>query len=283
MFEDWTFHHVGLAVKDTEKTMAYYQVMDMQVEKPFFTVGNKYKVGCLRKADLSLQFVQTTDPNSRQADFLTKHGEGIDHMCYLVNDLEKEKAKMARLGIPLIKDEIDLEADPSYDIALFDTRQAGTIMTELRQLKAAPEKTLNPEKTVSNAWVFDHLAFVVDDVYKSLVFYLNLGFEVQLRSRVKKGIPVAVFCRKGPVTLMFHGYNDWGQGKQFHDLHGEGVDHIAFNVADIQKEAAGVVSQGFPMKGKIGESPDAFRAFFETRKLGGVLLELAQEKMSLWW
>jgi methylmalonyl-CoA/ethylmalonyl-CoA epimerase len=283
MYEDWTFDHVGLVVKDIEKTFEYYQGMDMEVEKPPTTIDQKYKVAYLRKADLSLQFVQSLDANSRQTEFLQGHGEGIDHMCYIVSDLEKEKTKMAGLGIPVVKNNPEPEKDPLYDSALFDTRQGGISMLELRQLRSTADKSSILKETPARNWQFDHLAFVVNDIYKSLIFYMSLGFEVQLRARVKKGIPLAVFCRKGPVTLMFHGHNDWGQGKQFFNVHGEGVDHIAFNVNNIEEEAAKVSRMGFPLKGKIGSSPDAFRAFFETRKYGGVLLELAQVKMSLWW
>jgi methylmalonyl-CoA/ethylmalonyl-CoA epimerase len=283
MWEDWTFDHVGLVVKDIEKSFEYYQGMDTKVEKPVTVINQKYKVTYLRKADLSIQFVETSDANSSQMEFLQVHGEGIDHMCYIVNDLEKEKTKLAELGIPVLKNSAEPDKDPLYDSILFDTRQGGTSMLELRQLRKSPDKSVLSKETPAKNWQFDHLAFVVNDVHKSLVFYMSLGFEVQLRARVQKGVPLAVFCRKGPVTLMFHGHNDWGQGKQFFTAHGEGVDHIAFNVDNIEEEAAKVSRMGFPLKGKIGSSPDAFRAFFETRKYGGVLLELAQVKMSLWW
>ena len=86
-----------------------------------------------------------------------------------------------------------------------------------------------------------------------------------------------MFCRKGPVTLMFHNNNDWAPAKQFFDVHGEGADHLAFNVENIQEEAAKMSNLGFPVKGKVME-----RTFFETREYGGVTLELAQPKTSFW-
>lgn len=256
----------------------------MLVEQPVIKIGNKLKVCSLRKADLSLELCQSTDPQSWQAQFLNDHGEGIDHICYIVSDLEKEKANIAKLGISVVDTDLHPEESPDYDALLFDTRDGGTTMLELRQLSASNvDKFDTVEEVAKDSWQFDHLAYVVSDVYKSLSFYMSLGFEVQLRCRVPKGVPVAAFCRKGPVTLMFHGHSDWKQGKQYFDVHGEGIDHIAFNVDNIEEEAAKISNLGFPLLGKIGSSPDAYRAFFETRKYGGLLLELAQVKMSLWW
>lgn len=280
MFEDWTFDHVGLVVKDACKTIEYYQAMNTPVAKLLHDTGGKYKTGSLRKGDLTLQFVQPMMP-SLQEEFLRIHGEGIDHMCYVVNDLEKERTKLIGMGISLVPAE-SYPRESDYESILFETRQNGTIMLELRQKTGTD---LNVKNSLSNDWQFDHLAFVVDDVYKSLIFYMYLGFEVQLRSRVPKGVPVAAFCRKGPVTLMFHGHQDWHQGKLFYNTHGEGIDHIAFNVTGIEKEASILIKQGYPQKGKTTPDPEAYRAFFDTSRYGGVYLELTQPRNNagLWW
>jgi methylmalonyl-CoA/ethylmalonyl-CoA epimerase len=282
MWKDWQFDHVGLVVNDLEKTLDYYRTMGMVNEEPREMSKDKYKTGFLRRNDVVLEFCQPGAANSIQSEFMKNHGEGINHMCFLVNDLEKETADLMARGIPVIE-KSQYPAAPHYsETVLFDTRHGGTILLELGQMPSGEKKAASGA-AANTDWQFDHLAFVVNNVRESLSFYLSLGFEVQLRARVPKGIPLAVFCRKGPVTLMFHGNNDWVQGKQFFEAHGEGVDHIAFNVNNIEEESAGLVRRGFPLKGKINPTADAVRAFYNTRTYGGVLLELAQPILSLWW
>jgi methylmalonyl-CoA/ethylmalonyl-CoA epimerase len=286
MWEEWILHHSGMVVRDIDKTMEYYQAMGWTVEQPAMKLENKYKMGYLHRGDLSLEFVQPLDAGSKQVEFLKNHGEGIDHACFIVNDLEKIKAELAAKGLhslPGFETAVSPEDTKIYNTALFDTREGGTIMLELRQLKE--KSSSSPVKTADDGWKFDHLAYVVNDAYKSLIFYLGLGFEVQTRlTATAKGMPLAIFMRHGgEQTMMVHDHTTWQQAKRFYDTHGEGIDHIGFNVANIQEEAAKVTKMGFPLMGKIMKGPDAYRAFFDTRKYGGVILELAQAILPFWW
>ena len=125
-------------------------------------------------------------------------------------------------------------------------------MIELKQSSGASdikqESSVPPGKDATTKWKLHHVAYIVKDVVKTTAFFMYIGFEVQLIRAPKQ--PVAGFVRNGPLTWMFHGPNDWKQGKEYFDKHGEGIEHIAFDVEDLDKEIADMNKKGFIAEGQ---------------------------------
>lgn len=151
----------------------------MVSEEPKEISTDKYKTGYLCKTDLALEFCQPVASNSINSEFMKNHGEEINHMCYLVNDLEKGEINLVARGIPIIEKSQYLAEPKSKETVLFDTRHGGTILLELGQIPAGDKKATSGA-TANMGWQFDQLAFVVNNLRESLSFYMALGFEVQL-------------------------------------------------------------------------------------------------------
>jgi methylmalonyl-CoA/ethylmalonyl-CoA epimerase len=95
--------HIGIAVKDLDSAILLYEkllqtpcykreVVETQgVETAFFETGpNK------------IELLGATRPDSPIAKFIEKKGEGIHHYAFLVEDIEKEIARLASEGFELL-------------------------------------------------------------------------------------------------------------------------------------------------------------------------------------
>ena len=65
--------------------------------------------------------------------------------------------------------------------------------------------------------------------------------------------------------------------KEFLAKKGEGIQHIGFFVDDLDQETAKMAEKGFKIT-QSGESPKVKWAYFDTDKVGGVSIELMQQK-----
>ena len=65
--------------------------------------------------------------------------------------------------------------------------------------------------------------------------------------------------------------------QEFLDSKGQGVSHIGFDVEDIKAETVKIIEKGYPVV-VSGERESYFMAIFDTRKIGGIYVELVQRK-----
>ncbi|MEH0156645.1 VOC family protein [Limibacter armeniacum] len=90
--------HIGIAVKNLEESIRYYEevlglkcyaieeVKDQQVKTAFFQVGQT-----------KIELLESTSDDGPVGKFIEKKGEGIHHLAFAVNDIEKSLRK------PMIK------------------------------------------------------------------------------------------------------------------------------------------------------------------------------------
>jgi len=143
-------HHIGVVVRDVEKTVEFYEknyscVFQTPPEtgterihiirhkgalfrgKP---VDYAIKSAFTKLGPIYLEFIQPLEGQELRTEFLEKHGEGMQHVGIRVDDLEAELAKMQRLGF-----EVVLRSEPGFRStwAYLDTNKAGGVMYELVQ------------------------------------------------------------------------------------------------------------------------------------------------------
>jgi catechol 2,3-dioxygenase-like lactoylglutathione lyase family enzyme len=106
MESDWKLSHVGLVVRDVEKTLEYYDslgIFTIPCRKPFLMEGKKatIKGAHIFLGELWIEVYQPVAGNTIQQQFLDAHGEGLNHVGYMVEDLERERAYLEAKGVPL--------------------------------------------------------------------------------------------------------------------------------------------------------------------------------------
>lgn len=120
--------HVGIVVKDAEAAARYYErvfgigpwdinVFDMSKNSKFFLVDGKpaqpvFKAAFGWSGDVAIEFVEVISGETAHTRFLKKHGEGMQHLCFSVDNADEVMKKLRAEGFDAVLDyEIDTVKD----------------------------------------------------------------------------------------------------------------------------------------------------------------------------
>lgn len=140
----WKFDHVGAVVRDLDKAMKYFQSMGIG---PFTT--NPSEVATDRKVygkpaniklkgaeahlgPIKFELIQPVEGESVQKEFLKSKGEGMNHIGFIVDDLETEVKKLEEMGFSVISSG---KIPPSGGFAYVGTNKVGGVIIELIKKK----------------------------------------------------------------------------------------------------------------------------------------------------
>ena len=125
--ENWELHHMCIVVKDLAKAVKYYQSLGIVTTmKPEFE-NKDLKLRFVYVNETPYEFVQPLTKESSFQKFLDENGEGLNHLCFFVDDLAKEKAKLIKKGVKFL--------GGSETQMSFDTREQGNVILELKQIE----------------------------------------------------------------------------------------------------------------------------------------------------
>ncbi len=122
--------HIGIAVKDLEAGIAFYQSLGLELEGIEEVPSQKVKVAFLPCGDTRIELLCPTSEDSAVAKFIEKKGEGIQHIAFAVDDLPNALAESEAKGITLI----DKEPRPGAhhaDIAFLHPKSSMGVLIEL--------------------------------------------------------------------------------------------------------------------------------------------------------
>lgn len=132
-------------------------------------------------------------------------------------------------------------------------------------------------------WKLHHIAVIVKDIDKAVAYYQSLGIATvgrEVKFPEEKPSIRAKFVDVGSIPIEFiqplEGESDY---KKFLESKGEGVQHIAFAVDNLDEEEGKLVDKGVSVIVK-GRAPAAFgsiSAHFDTRQVGDFAIQLIQE------
>ena len=123
--------HIGIAVKNLEEAIAFYEkvyglecyaveeVAEQKVKTAFFMVGQT-----------KIELLESTDPEGPIGKFIEKKGEGIHHLAFAVNDLQKSLDETAEKGVKLI-DQSPRKGAEGLNIAFIHPKATFGVLTEL--------------------------------------------------------------------------------------------------------------------------------------------------------
>jgi methylmalonyl-CoA/ethylmalonyl-CoA epimerase len=135
---------------------------------------------------------------------------------------------------------------------------------------------------MKNEWKTHHLGFIVNDIDKAIEYYKSLGI-----ASVGPELPIAQspdgtklrvrFLQIGSIVLeFFQPFEGESMQLAFLRKHGEGIQHMAFTVSDIDAEVDKMLNKGVKLMFR-GDMPTGTRiAYFDTGKIGDFLIELVQ-------
>jgi methylmalonyl-CoA/ethylmalonyl-CoA epimerase len=126
-------NHVGIAVKSVDASIPFYRdVLGMIYEGTEEVPEQKVRVAFLAVGDSRIELLEPTSDDSPVAKFLKKNGEGVHHLAYQVEDIEKTLEKLKATGMRLIDQKPRQGAHHSL-IAFLHPKATGGVLTEICQ------------------------------------------------------------------------------------------------------------------------------------------------------
>lgn len=95
--------HIGIAVKSLDAAKIY-AALGLAVDHVETVETQGVKTAFLSVGDTNLELLEPLSPESPVAKFIEKHGEGIHHICFRVDNLEGHLARLKRAGFRLINE-----------------------------------------------------------------------------------------------------------------------------------------------------------------------------------
>ena len=133
---------IGVIVRDMDKAIEYYQSLGIGPFEPLKTTSTDRKaygkpapdvknlVRVTQMGQVQFELVQPVSGESVQKEFLEGRGEGINHLGFLVDDLDKEVAKLVEKGFKVTS---SVKFVGGGGVAYLDTDRVGGVMFELIQ------------------------------------------------------------------------------------------------------------------------------------------------------
>lgn len=127
--------HIGIAVKSLDETLKFYQeVLGLDLQGIEVVEEQKVKVAFLPIGDTEIELLESTDKEGPIAKYIEKRGEGIQHIAYRVDDIEKAIEEMKAKGIRMI-DEKPRYGAGGAKIAFLHPKSTYGVLIELCERK----------------------------------------------------------------------------------------------------------------------------------------------------
>jgi len=132
--------HIGIAVRSIEKTSELFSnILGLKVAGEEIVEEQKVKVAFLPLGDSELELLESTSPEGPIARFIEKKGEGIQHIAFRVDNIEKALEKLKKEGVRLV-DEKPRYGAGGAKIAFLHPKSTNGILIELSERKSREHK-----------------------------------------------------------------------------------------------------------------------------------------------
>ncbi|MBI9065731.1 MAG: methylmalonyl-CoA epimerase [Salinivirgaceae bacterium] len=123
--------HIGIAVKSLDEAIPYYEkvlglecyaveeIKDQKVKTAFFKIGNT-----------KIELLESTDPLGPVGKFIEKKGEGIHHIAFAVENVNKALSDVEAAGVKLI-DTQGRKGAEGLNIGFLHPKSTFGVLTEL--------------------------------------------------------------------------------------------------------------------------------------------------------
>jgi methylmalonyl-CoA/ethylmalonyl-CoA epimerase len=123
--------HIGIAVNSLDEAIPFYEeklglkcyaveeVADQKVKTAFFMVGQT-----------KIELLETTDPEGPIGKFLEKRGQGIHHLAFAVDDVNKSLSELEEKEVRLI-DKSARKGAEGLNIGFLHPKSTLGVLTEI--------------------------------------------------------------------------------------------------------------------------------------------------------
>lgn len=125
--------HIGIAVKDIEEASDLFSsLLDTSKYKVETVDSEGVETAFFKIGESKIELLQATTPDSPIAKFIDKRGEGVHHIAFEVENIQKEMARLENEGFTLINKEPHKGADNKL-VCFLHPKSANGVLIELCQ------------------------------------------------------------------------------------------------------------------------------------------------------
>jgi len=125
--------HIGIAVRSIEESLRRYTSgFELSLRSIEPVEDQKTRVAVLPVGDGRLELLESMEEDSPIARFIARRGEGLHHICFQVDNIVEELARLKAAGVRLIDNQPRQGAGGSL-IAFVHPESASGVLIELSQ------------------------------------------------------------------------------------------------------------------------------------------------------
>jgi len=121
--------HIGIAVRDLEAARRSYEE-SLGIKAGHEETLGEMKIAFVPVGEVNLELIQSTTEDGVIAKFIARHGEGIHHIAYEVEDVAAALKELKRQGIKLV-DERPRAGAHGKQVAFIHPKSSYGVLTEL--------------------------------------------------------------------------------------------------------------------------------------------------------
>ncbi len=125
--------HIGIAVKSLSGALSIYtDGFEMKAGKVEVVKSMSVKLCFVNVGGTKIELLEGIDNNSPISKFINRKGEGVHHICYVVDDIKTVLQKLKSRGYKLI-DKVPKEGAGGSMIAFVHPVAASGVLIELKE------------------------------------------------------------------------------------------------------------------------------------------------------
>lgn len=245
-----------------------------------------FKAGFCQCGDIQLELIQPTAGDSMYTDFIKEHGEGLQHVQYLVNTIDEAKRDIklfAQQGFSLLMDGCFGDGHWAYIDTVSKLGCVWEVVKMPSSVSAPHIRIPDDEKAVSPAKIkvkgITQIGVVVRNLEEVLENYwkiLGIGpwevceaappllYDVTYHNKPSIVTEKVAYTMVGATQLQLvqpvSGENIYSD---FLARHGQGLDHLQFTVEDVDQTTKILNQEGFAIL-MDGRFSDGGFAYYDT-------------------
>jgi len=122
--------HIGIAVKDLEEAVKFYEKLGLKVDSVEEVPSQKVRVAFIQIGEVRIELLEATSEESPIAKYIEKRGEGIHHLALETDNLRDSLKKTQEQGIRLI-DKEPRKGAHNANIAFVHPKSSHGVLLEL--------------------------------------------------------------------------------------------------------------------------------------------------------
>ena len=96
-------HHVGIAVQSIDEAMHFYgEKLGLSIVDTVELPDRQLRVAFVKAANVLVELLEPTDPDTPVARFLERRGPGLHHLCFGTPDIREHLRDLKDKGVELI-------------------------------------------------------------------------------------------------------------------------------------------------------------------------------------